>query len=107
MKSVISLSIAAILLLSAGYFATTTVSEQTGQSCAREGELTSYRNTWQDVYFFWQWWPQRDDNKGFPACIGPASYIRYHPYDAAALAFIGAGVVGWIGLKDQPKGKKK
>ena len=107
MKALIAISISALLLLAAGYFATTTVSELQYQECASGEAVDSYRNSWQDVYFFWQWWPNRDEGKGFIACVGPATYLRYHPYDMAVLAFVGAGVAGWIGLKDQPKDKKK
>lgn len=83
------------------------MSEQTGQACASGDEINSYRNTWTDVYFIWQWWPNRDEGKGFIACVGPATYLRYHPWDVAALALSGAGVAGYIGLNDKPKGKKK
>jgi len=107
LKSLTALTIAIVLLLTAGYFATTTVSEKLSQECARGEEVNSYQNSWEDVYFFWQWWPNRDEGKGFIACVGPATYLRYHPYDMAVLAFVGAGVAGWIGLKDQPKDKKK
>lgn len=107
MKALIAISISALLLLAAGYFATTTVSEKLSQECARGEEVNSYQNSWEDVYFFWQWWPNRDEGKYFLACVGPSTYLRYHPYDVAVLALIGAGVAGWIGLKDQPKDKKK
>lgn len=103
MKSLIAISISALLLLTAGYLATTTISEQQSQECATGDEATSYRNTWDDVYFVWQWWPNRDDDKVFSSCIGPAAYLRYHPYDGAVLAFVGAGIAGWIGLRDKPK----
>lgn len=107
MKSLATLIIAIVLLLMAGYFATTTVSEKLSQECAASEEIGSYQNSWQDVYFFWQWWPNRDEGKYFLACVGPSTYLRYHPYDVAVLVLIGAGVAGWIGLKDKPKDKKK
>lgn len=106
MKSLITLTIAAALLLTAWYFATTTVTEQLSQECASV-ENTSYRNTWSDVYFAWQWWPNRDGDKGFVACVGPTTYLRYHPWDAAALALVGAGMAGYIGLSDKPKSDKR
>lgn len=107
MKSLAALTIAIGLFITAGYFATTTVSEQLSQSCASGKLVRSYQNSWEDVYFFWQWWPNRDDDMGFVACVGPAGYLRYHPYDAAALALIGAGVAGYIGLNSKSKDKKK
>jgi hypothetical protein len=107
LKSIIALTIAAALLLTAGYLATTTVNEQLSQECVSPYDA-SYQNTWSDVYFVWQWWPNRDDDKGFVACIGPKTYLRYHPWDGAILALAGAGVAGYIGLSDKPKkGKKK
>lgn len=107
MKSLTALTIAIVLLLTAGYFATTTVSEQLSQGCAGGEAVNSYQNSWQDVYFFWQWWPNRDEGKSFLACVGPSHYLRYHPYDAAALALVGAGVFGYIGINDKLKEKKK
>jgi hypothetical protein len=107
LKSLAALTIAIGLLITAGYFATTTVSEQLSQDCAVGEEINSYQNSWEDVYFVWQWWPNRDEGKAFLDCIGPTAYLRYHPYDAAALALIGAGVAGYIAFNDKPKGKKK
>lgn len=107
MKTLAALTITIVLFIMAGYFATTIVSEQLSQGCASRGEINSYQNSWEDVYFFWQWWPNRDDGKGFVACVGPSTYLRYHPYDAAALALVGAGVAGYIGLNDKPKDQKK
>lgn len=107
MKSIIALTIAAALLLTAGYLAPTTVNEQLSQECARGDEVNSYQNSWQDVYFFWQWLPNRDEGKYFLACVGPATYLRYHPWDGAMLALAGAGVAGYIGLSDKPKSDKR
>ena len=107
MKSLAALTIAIGLLITAGYFATTTVSEQLSQECAVGEEINSYQNSWDDVYFVWQWWPNRDEGKGFVTCAGPSNYLRYHPYDAAVLALVGAGLAGYVALNDKPKGKKK
>lgn len=107
LKSLIAISVSVLLLLTAGYLATTTVSEQQSQECATGDEVTSYRNTWDDVYFAWYWWPKRDDDKVFSSCIGPATYLRYHPYDGAALAAVGAGIAGWVGLRGSAKMGKK
>jgi len=107
LKSLATLTIAIGLLITAGYFATTTVSEQLSQGCASGDEISTYQNNWDDVYFVWQWWPNRDEGKGFVMCVGPSTYLRYHPYDVAVIALIGAGVAGYIGLNDKPKGKKK
>ncbi len=103
MKSLVALTIAIGLLITAGYFATTTVNEQLAQECARGDEINSYQNSWEDVYFVWQWWPNRNEGKGFVACVGPSHYLRYHPYDAAALALVGAGVAGYISWQDKSK----
>lgn len=107
MKSLIAISFSVLLLLTAGYLAITTVSEQQSQGCSTGDEVTSYRNTWDDVYFVWQWWPKRDDDKVFSSCIGPATYLRYHPYDGAVLATVGAGIAGWVGVRDRTKVGKK
>lgn len=107
MKSLAALTIAISLLITAGYFATITVSEQLSQECASRENANSYQNSWDDVYFVWQWWPNRDEGKGFIACVGPTTYLRYHPYDVAVLALVGAGVAGYVGLTDKSKDKKK
>jgi len=107
LKSLIAISISALLLLTAGYLATTTISEQQSQECASGDAADSYKNSWEDVYFVWQWWPNRDEGKVFVDCVGPSTYLRYHPYDGALLAFAGAGIAGWIGLRDKPKLGKK
>lgn len=107
MKSLAALTIAIGLLITAGHFATTTVSEQLSQECASGDGVSTYQNSWDDVYFFWQWWSNRDDGKYFLACVGPSAYLRYHPYDAAALMLVGAGVAGFVAFNDKSKGKKK
>lgn len=107
MKSLAALTIAIGLLITAGYFATTTVSEQLSQECAVGEEINSYQNSWDDVYFVWQWWPNRDEGKAFLDCVGSSTYLRYHPYDAAVLTIVGAGIAGYIAFNDKPKDKKK
>jgi len=103
LKSIIALTIAIALFITAGYFGTTTVNEQLSQSCAVGENKNTYSNSTQDAYFFWQWWPNRDAGQSFVDCVGPSSYLRYHPYDVAFLALLGAGVVGYFGLKDGSK----
>lgn len=104
MKIIIALSLAGLLLLAAIGLAQTTVSEQLSQQCSSS---TTYQNSWRDVNFVWEWLPNRDEGKGFVDCLGPAEYIRYHPYDIAFLSLIGAGVAGFIALRDDTKGPKK
>ncbi len=109
MKQIIAPILAAILLLTTGYFATTVVSEQVSQSCASGDEINLYKNTWTDVYLVTEWWPKRDEGQSFIDCVGPTEYLRYHPYDLAALSFIGAGVASFIAYRfnnPQKVGKK-
>lgn len=106
MKQIIAFTLAIGLLFTAGYFASTVVSEQLAHECASPAEVNSFRNTWRDVYIVTQWWPQRDAGKGFMACIGPSSYLRYHPYDAAILSLVLAGLTGYVGFRSELRVKR-
>lgn len=105
MKTLIAMSLAVLLLLGAGYFMTTTVTEKISQTCST-GEA-NYQNSWRDVYLVSEWFPNRDDGRNFLHCVGPSEYIRYHPYDIALASLLGAAVVGFIAYRSETMYTKK
>lgn len=104
MKTIIAASLAVLLLVAALSLSQTTVSERMSQSCSSS---SSYQNSWRDVYFITEWWPNRDEGKAFVDCVGPAEYIRYHPYDIALLSLLGATVAGAVAYRAETTRKKK
>lgn len=109
MKSLVAFSVAVLGLFLAGYLTTKTITEKISQSCARGESSMHYTNSWRDTYWVGDWWQNRDDDQGFVDCVGPAEYIRYRPYDMAALSLVIAAAAGWIGYKSetiaQPKAR--
>ena len=104
MKTLIAASLAILLLFTAGFFATTTVTEKIGQTCSSE---STYRNSWRDVYFVGSWLPKRDDSKSFLQCVGPSEYLRYHPVDLAFVSLVGAVGAGLIAYRSETMDSKK
>jgi hypothetical protein len=105
MKTLIAMSLAVLLLLSAGYFATTTITTKVDQTCSSE---SNYQNSWRDVYFF----TQQSETGGTPSmdlrmCTGPSVYVRYHPVDVAAVSFLGALTAGFITYRNETMHTKK
>lgn len=72
-----------VFLLSFSVFISTKeFKERTDQGCGEQIEVI------ERVHWVWQWWPNRDGNKGFIACIGPSYFITYRPFDVAAVGFM-------------------
>lgn len=109
MKTLVAISVAVLLLIVAGHFATTTVTEKIGQRCFSEDEagLVKYANSWEDTYLITSWLPQRNQNNSFVDCIGPSQYIRYHPVDVAAVSFLGALTAGFVAYRGETMYTKK
>lgn len=105
MKTLIAMSLAVLLLLTAGYLATTTFTTKVDQTCSSE---SNYRNSWRDVYLF----TQRDDSGGkssidLKSCNGPSVYVRYHPYDLVAVSLVAALGTGFIAYRNETIHTKK
>ncbi len=109
MRTLIALGVAVLLLIAAGHFATTTVTEKIGQRClsGEEAGMVKYANSWEDTYLVTSWLPQRNQNNSFVGCVGPSQYLRYHPVDVAAVSFLGALTAGFIAYRNETIHTKK
>lgn len=76
------LVLALILLVSSVFFGSLRYVEKVNQGCG-EPTISTKRINW-----FWQWWPNRDDDKAFLQCVGPSEYISYRPIDIAVLGIL-------------------
>lgn len=82
MKKKLLLALVIILIIFPLFISTREFKERTSQECGKPMEVN------ERVHWVWQWWPSRDDDKGFIACIGPSHFITYRPLDIAGLGFM-------------------
>jgi len=78
----ITIIIAIIVLFTSLFASTIQFKEQVSQECGEPREKI------ERVNWFWQWWLNRDDNRGFIACVGPSTYIIYRPLDLSGLGLV-------------------
>ena len=106
--SKILLLVIGLTILASVFIATREYRELTGITCY-SGEFIDNHTPVDDetdrVHWFWQWWPNRDEDKAFIQCVGSGSYIVYRPLDIAGVGFVLSGGLLIIALRPRNRSK--